>query len=118
MKIVFTQAEFARIQRGIARLVEISKKQTKKEQERGAALLIKQMCIKFSTMVAEMPEYEVYLKRTHLRVLEDYLEASHKALNAALVEYQNKGDKKEYEQTTREALRVVESAMNKVKGAM
>ena len=119
-KLILTKEEYQHIANSFDRLKQSYKRIKPEEWERGDKLLIKQICIKFSLQAPEdMNQFEVVLKRQHLRLLEAYCKASINRLeNEILPAYIKRGDKQEYVQQTEELIKKVKGILIKLEALL
>lgn len=117
--IKFTKEEYNHIATSFDRIRQSYKRLKPEEWEKGDKPLIKQINTKFLLQAPDMPEYDVFLKRQHVRLLEEYCKASIKRLTEVILpEYIKRGDKDEYIQQTKDLIKKVEGILIKVEAAL
>jgi hypothetical protein len=77
--------------------------------------LVKQLSTKFTRAATEFDSYDVPLKRQHIRYLEDYCKSRLLLLSEKILpEYIKRGNKPEYEQKTKDSIKLTEGILNKI----
>jgi hypothetical protein len=122
MQIEFSSDEYAYLARVSGKLMKARAEFSKHDMERGNNKVVKELAIKFSEHVDLQPEtgHKVPLKRTHLRFIEEHLEALSKTIKETIrPEYIKRVENnEEYLKRLDEAERLVDQILGKVKVAL
>lgn len=120
-KLQLVHTEYAQLTRLVQRLIKMRSHLTKKEMGKGNNALIKELSTKFSLLVTPNETYDIFLKRPHLRLLEEMmLEAIDTLRHKVIPEYekQNPPEKEKYIATARNVADIYASILGKVEEAL
>lgn len=114
-KVTFSKEEYDHIADSFDRIRQSLSKIRPADWNKGNNPIIKQITIKFSRLATSFEQYEVFLKRQHLRLLQEYCDATIKRLNEVIIpEYEKRGNKPEYIVDAKALILKVEGIKQKV----
>lgn len=119
-KVTFSREEYLHVARSFDRIRQSLSKLKPEDWDKGNKPIIKQINIKFITTLPEdIQSIEVILKRNHLRMLQEYCNATVKRVEEVIIpEYEKRGNKAEYIQQSKELVALVKGVLGKVEACL
>jgi len=120
-KIQLSNPEYMQLARLISRLAKMRSHLSKAEMGKGNNALVKEISNKISPLTAEAETHDIFLKRQHLRFLEDMmLEAIAVLRNKVIPEYEKNGpqDRSKYIEAAKSVADLYASILGKVEDAL
>lgn len=118
-KITFTKEEYMHIANSFDRIRQSLSRLKPEDWDKGNRPIIKQLNTKFTDKASDFPEYEVILNRNHLRMLQEYCNATVKRVNEHIIPaYEKRGDKTDYIEQSKELVKKIEGIISKVEACL
>lgn len=118
-KIIFNKEEYLHLANSFDRIRQSLSRLKPEDWDKGNRPIIKQLNVKFTDKASDFPNYEVILNRNHLRMLQEYCNATIKRVNEHIIPaYEKKGDKQDYIDQSKELVKRIQGILEKVEDCL